>query len=44
MPKSLVLHLGVKTDPVEYRYSYEWLFRLMAEEGVHHANLVPFLR
>jgi len=42
MPKSLVLHLGVKTDPVEYRYSYEWLFRLMAEEGVRHAQLGSF--
>ena len=38
----LTLHLGVKTDPVEYRYSYEWLFRLMAEEGVHHAQLGSF--
>jgi sugar phosphate isomerase/epimerase len=42
MPKKLVLHLGVKTDPVEYRYSYEWLFRLMAEEGVFHAQLGSF--
>lgn len=38
----LTLHLGVKTDPVEYRYSYGWLFRLMAEEGVHHAQLGSF--
>jgi sugar phosphate isomerase/epimerase len=38
----LTLHLGVKTDPVEYRYSYEWLFRLMAEEGVMHAQLGSF--
>jgi sugar phosphate isomerase/epimerase len=38
----LTLHVGVKTDPVEYRYSYEWLFRLMAEEGVHYAQLGSF--
>lgn len=42
MPDSLTLHLGVKTDPVQYRYSYEWLFRLMAEEDVHHAQLGSF--
>ncbi len=38
----LTLQLGVKTDPIEYRYSYEWLFRLMAEEGVHHVQLGTF--
>lgn len=42
MPNSLTLHLGVKTDPVQYRYSYEWLFRLMADEGVYHAQLGSF--
>ncbi|MCU0508734.1 MAG: sugar phosphate isomerase/epimerase [Anaerolineae bacterium] len=42
MPDSLTLHLGVKTDPVQYRYSYEWLFRLMAEEGIRHAQLGSF--
>ncbi|MBD3243247.1 MAG: hypothetical protein GF331_21840 [Chitinivibrionales bacterium] len=36
------LVLGLKTDPVEYRYSYEWLFRLMAEEDVHEAQLGSF--
>jgi len=25
---------GIKSDPIEYRYSYPWLFRLAAEEGV----------
>jgi len=34
--------LGVKTDPIEYRYSYEWLFQLMAEEGAHFAQLGTF--
>lgn len=38
----LELHVGVKTDPIEYRFSYEWLFRLMAEEGVEHAQLGSF--
>lgn len=42
MPKHLTLQLGVKTDPIEYRFSYEWLFRLMAEEGVRHAQLGSF--
>lgn len=35
--------LGVKTDPILYRYSYDWLFRLLAEEGVHHVQLGTFL-
>ncbi|MDW8322263.1 MAG: ribulose-phosphate 3-epimerase [Armatimonadota bacterium] len=35
----LQLLLGVKTDPIEYRYSYPWLFRLAAEEGVEHIQL-----
>jgi ribulose-phosphate 3-epimerase len=34
--------LGVKSDPILYRYSYGWLFRLMAEEGVHHLQLGTF--
>jgi sugar phosphate isomerase/epimerase len=38
----LTLHVGVKTDPAEYRFSYRWLFRLMAEEGIHHAQLGTF--
>ena len=38
----LQLHLGVKTDPIEYRYSYDWLFRLMADEDVRHVQLGTF--
>ena len=34
--------LGVKTDPIEYRYSYEWLFRILAEEEVRHIQLGSF--
>lgn len=36
------LVLGVKSDPVEYRYSFPWLFRLMAEEGVNSLQLGSF--
>jgi ribulose-phosphate 3-epimerase len=36
------LHLGVKSDPIEYRYSFPWLFRLMAEEGVTRLQLGTF--
>ena len=38
----LTLKLGVKTDPAAYRFSYEWLFRLLAEEGVRHVQLGTF--
>lgn len=33
------LNLGVKTDPIEYRYSFPWLFRLLAEEGIQLVQL-----
>jgi ribulose-phosphate 3-epimerase len=36
------IELGVKSDPVEYRYSYEWLFRLMERKGVRHLQLGSF--
>lgn len=39
---ALSVSLGVKSDPILYRYSYPWLFRLMAEEGVHHVQLGTF--
>src|SRR6266567_2162215 len=34
--------LGIKSDPILYRYSYEWLFALMADEGVRHLQLGTF--
>jgi ribulose-phosphate 3-epimerase len=40
--KTLTISLGVKSDPIETRYSHEWLFRLMAEEGVYHLQLGSF--
>lgn len=36
---SLKLKLGVKTDPIEYRYSFPWLFRLLAEEDIQLVQL-----
>ena len=38
----LTLELGVKSDPVEYRYSYGWLFRLMRRHGLRHLQLGSF--
>lgn len=40
--KKLALSLGVKADPIQYRYSYEWLFRLMSQEGVYCLQLGSF--
>ncbi len=31
----MTLHLGVKSDPIESRYSFDWLFDLMKGCGVH---------
>ena len=42
MPKKLELRLGVKTDPVQYRYSYPWLFRFLAGQGVAFVQLGTF--
>ncbi len=40
--KDLILHLGVKSDPVEYRYSYEWLFALLRRHGINRVQLGSF--
>lgn len=42
MPKNLRLRIGVKTDPVQYRYSYPWLFRLLADRGVGYVQFGSF--
>lgn len=42
MANTLNLHLGVKSDPIEYRYSWEWLLRVLAEEGVHYLQIGTF--
>ena len=34
--------LGVKSDPIEYRYSFDWLFALMREHDLHFLQLGSF--
>lgn len=34
--------LGLKTDPIETRFSYPWLFQILREEGVRHVQLGTF--
>jgi ribulose-phosphate 3-epimerase len=36
------IELGVKSDPIEYRYSYEWLFDLMRRGEVRNLQLGSF--
>ena len=36
------MSVGVKTDPIETRYSYEWLFGLLSEEGIRHVQIGTF--
>ncbi|MCK4805181.1 MAG: hypothetical protein KAT88_11510 [Spirochaetes bacterium] len=33
------LHLGIKSDPIEKRYSYEWLFNIMKRLGIQYLQL-----
>jgi len=40
--KGMQFKLGVKSDPIEYRYTFPWLFRLMAEEGATSLQLGTF--
>ncbi len=42
MNHPLAIHLGVKTDPIEYRYSFDWLFRILADEGIDRVQLGSF--
>jgi ribulose-phosphate 3-epimerase len=42
MPGRLRFRLGVKTDPIEYRYSFPWLFRILADEGIRDVQLGSF--
>ncbi len=39
----LSLQVGIKSDPIEYRFSYDWLFRLLAEESIRHVQLGSFV-
>ena len=34
--------IGIKTDPIETRYSFPWLFDLLAEEGIRHVQIGSF--
>ncbi len=36
------LKLGIKSDPVEYRYTYDWLFDLLEELDVRYMQLGSF--
>lgn len=36
------LSLGIKSDPVEYRYSYEWLISIMDELDIRYMQLGSF--
>ena len=35
-------HLGIKTDPIETRYSFPWLFDLLADEGIRYVQIGSF--
>jgi ribulose-phosphate 3-epimerase len=42
MSSPLRISLGIKADPIEYRYSYEWLFKIMTDEGIQHLQIGSF--
>jgi ribulose-phosphate 3-epimerase len=42
-PKSSPVQLGVKTDTIHTRYSYDWLFDLMEREDIRYVQLGAFL-
>jgi ribulose-phosphate 3-epimerase len=42
MASSLSFTIGLKTDPILYRYSFDWLFDLLADEGVSLVQLGSF--
>jgi len=35
----MTVHLGVKSDPIESRYSFEWLFDIMRDQGIHRLQI-----
>lgn len=37
------INIGIKSDPVEYRYSYEWLFKILRKCGIEYMQLGSFL-
>lgn len=36
------LSLGMKSDPVQYRYDYEWLFDFLNDHDIHYVQLGSF--
>lgn len=38
----VTIEIGIKTDPITYRYSYPWLFKFMQRHGLHKAQLGTF--
>jgi sugar phosphate isomerase/epimerase len=38
----MVFDIGIKSDPIEYRFSFEWLFRLMRDSGVRNLQMGSF--
>lgn len=36
------IHIGIKTDPINTRYSFEWLCNLLKEEGITYVQLGSF--
>jgi ribulose-phosphate 3-epimerase len=42
MNKVVTLAVGVKTDPIEHRFSFPWLFRLLVEEKVRYVQVGSF--
>ena len=38
----MTIQLGIKTDPIETRYSFPWLFDLLAEEGIPFVQFGSF--
>lgn len=39
---NVTIEIGIKTDPVTYRYSYPWLFQFMQRHGLRKAQLGTF--
>ncbi len=37
-----MIHIGLKTDPINTRYSFDWLFDLLQDEGVKYVQLGTF--
>ncbi len=37
-----MFELGIKSDPIEYRYSFDWLFSLMNELGIKNVQIGSF--